>query len=118
LGVLCAWFFLESNALQFFVAGRALPLFVTTMTLAAQAIDTSSLLGNVDSSYRSGFWNGYVGKTANTEHKNRPTQLLSQLTPSFSSIQQQYPQHQQSRHPHWLGLLALSQRHLSRPSRT
>jgi hypothetical protein len=90
LGVLCAWFFLESNALQFFVAGRALPLFVTTMTLAAQAIDTSSLLGNVDLSYRSGFWDGYVGKLQTPGRKRPPNSshiqlLLSRSTTSTSS---------------------------------
>lgn len=58
LGVLCAWIFLDSNALHFFVAGRALSLTVTTFTLAAQALDANALLGNVDLSYRSSFWDG------------------------------------------------------------
>jgi hypothetical protein len=58
LGVLFAWVFLDSNALQFFVAGRSLPLYVTTITLAAQALDSNAILGNVDASYRSSFWDG------------------------------------------------------------
>jgi hypothetical protein len=58
LGITCAWCFLDSNALQFFVAGRTLPLFVTTMTLACQAIDSNAILGNVDLSYRNSFWDG------------------------------------------------------------
>lgn len=58
LGVVCAFYILESNALQFFVAGRSLPLLVTTITLAAQSLDSNALLGNVDLSYRASFWDG------------------------------------------------------------
>ena len=52
------YYLIKGSAENFFVAGRSLPLFVLTMTLAAQAIDSNVLLGNVDLSYKYSFWDG------------------------------------------------------------
>jgi hypothetical protein len=45
-------FFVEGEADNFFVAGRSLPLWIVAMTLAAQSIDSNSILGNADLSYK------------------------------------------------------------------
>jgi hypothetical protein len=45
-------FFVQGEAENFFVAGRSLPLWIVAMTLGAQAIDSNSLLGNADLSYK------------------------------------------------------------------
>jgi len=45
---------------NFFVCGRSLPLFVVTMTLASQSLDSSGALGNVILSYKFHFWDGAV----------------------------------------------------------
>ena len=52
------YYMIKGSAENFFVAGRNLPLVVVSMTMAAQAIDSSSLLGNVDLSYKFSFWDG------------------------------------------------------------
>jgi hypothetical protein len=51
-------FQIKGSAENFFVAGRSLPLLVVSMTLAAQSLDSNSLLGNVDNSYKYSFWDG------------------------------------------------------------
>jgi len=43
---------------NYFVAGRSLPLWVVTATLASQSIDANALLGNVTLSYKYHFWDG------------------------------------------------------------
>lgn len=43
---------------NYFVAGHAIPTWVVCMTLGAQAVDSNSLLGNVDLSYKFSFWDG------------------------------------------------------------
>jgi hypothetical protein len=45
-------FFVEGEAENFFVAGRSLPLWIVAMTLAAQSIDSNSILGNADLSHK------------------------------------------------------------------
>lgn len=37
---------------NFFVGGRSLPLFVITLTLASQSIDSNATLGNADLAYK------------------------------------------------------------------
>lgn len=37
---------------NFFVGGRNLPLFVVTLTLASQSIDSNATLGNADLAYK------------------------------------------------------------------
>lgn len=37
---------------NFFVGGRTLPLFVITLTLASQSIDSNATLGNADLAYK------------------------------------------------------------------
>lgn len=45
---------------NYFVAGRSLPLFVVTATLASQSLDSNAILGNVDLSYKYHFFDGAV----------------------------------------------------------
>jgi Na+/pantothenate symporter len=59
LGV-ATFFAVKGKAENFFVAGRTLPLWVISFTLAAQALDSNALLGNVDFSYKYHFWDGMV----------------------------------------------------------
>ncbi|CAB9519598.1 affinity choline transporter 1 [Seminavis robusta] len=53
-------FLVQGKAENFFVAGRSLPLWIVSMTLGAQSIDSNALLGNVDLSYKYHFWDGAV----------------------------------------------------------
>ena len=53
-------YFLKGQSVNFFVAGRSLPLPVIAMTLASQSIDSNALLGNATLSYRYHFWDGAV----------------------------------------------------------
>jgi len=53
-------YFTESTAENFFVAGRSLPLWIVSITLASQSLDSNALLGNVDLSYRYSFYDGVV----------------------------------------------------------
>ena len=55
-----AFYFVGGKAENFFVAGRSLPLFVVTLTLASQSIDSNALLGNADLSYKYHFYDGAV----------------------------------------------------------
>lgn len=55
-----AYFLVRGSAENFFVAGRSLSLPIVSITLAAQAIDSNALLGNVDLSYKYSFWDGVV----------------------------------------------------------
>jgi Na+/proline symporter len=50
----------RGQSVNFFVAGRSLPLWVVAVTLGAQAVDSNALLGNVDLSYRNSYWDGAV----------------------------------------------------------
>jgi Na+/proline symporter len=54
------YFWVKGKSVNFFVAGRSLPLWVVAMTLGAQSIDSNAILGNADLSYRYGFWDGAV----------------------------------------------------------
>jgi len=53
-------YFIKGDAQNFFVAGRSLPLWVVTMTLASQSIDSNALLGNADLAHYYNFWDGAV----------------------------------------------------------
>ena len=57
---LAARFFVKNDALSFFVANRSLPMWVTSITLASQSLDSNALLGNVDLSYKFSFYDGAV----------------------------------------------------------
>jgi Na+/proline symporter len=46
------YFMVRGQSVNFFVAGRSLPLWVVAVTLAAQSVDSNALLGNVDLSYK------------------------------------------------------------------
>jgi len=50
----------KGKAENFFVAGRTLPLWIVSFTVAAQSLDSNALLGNVDLSYKIQFWDGVV----------------------------------------------------------
>jgi len=52
------YFIVQGEAENYFVAGKSLPLWIVAMTLGAQSVDSNSLLGNVDLSYRFHFWDG------------------------------------------------------------
>jgi hypothetical protein len=52
------YFFVKGESENYFVAGRSLPLWVVSITLAAQSIDSNALLGNADLSYKYHFWDG------------------------------------------------------------
>lgn len=57
----CATYFVvKGKSVNFFVAGRSLPLWIVAMTLGAQSIDSNSILGNADLSYKYSFWDGAV----------------------------------------------------------
>lgn len=48
----------HGDAENYFIAGKSLPLWIVSITLGAQAIESGSLLTNVDLSYRYHFWDG------------------------------------------------------------
>ena len=50
----------QGEAENYFVAGKSLPLWIVAMTLGAQSVDSNSLLGNVDLSYKFHFFDGAV----------------------------------------------------------
>ena len=52
--------FVKGQTVNFFVAGRSLPLWIVSLTLTAQAIDSNALLGNVDLAFRYSFYDGAV----------------------------------------------------------
>eukprot|EP00980_Cylindrotheca_fusiformis_P020078 scaffold7161_cov133-Cylindrotheca_fusiformis.AAC.1 len=54
--VLCV----KGKSENYFVAGRTLPLWVVTATLASQSLDSNAILGNVDLSYKYHFFDGAV----------------------------------------------------------
>lgn len=45
---------------NYFIAGRSFNLFVVSITLASQSVDSNALLGNVDLSYKYSFYDGAV----------------------------------------------------------
>lgn len=49
---LATFFVVHGEAENYFVAGHSLPLWIVAMTLGAQSVDSNSLLGNVDLSYK------------------------------------------------------------------
>ena len=49
---LSTYFVVQGEAENYFVAGHSLPLWIVAMTLGAQSVDSNSLLGNVDLSYK------------------------------------------------------------------
>ena len=51
-------FAIKGKSENFFVAGRSLPLWVVTATLASQSIDANALLGNATLSFKYHFWDG------------------------------------------------------------
>ncbi|KAL7464244.1 hypothetical protein ACHAXS_004588 [Conticribra weissflogii] len=51
-------FVIKGKSENFFVAGRSLPLWVITATLASQSIDSNALLGCATLSYKYHFWDG------------------------------------------------------------
>lgn len=51
-------FIVHGQAVNFFVAGHSLPLWIVAMTLGAQSVDSNALLGNADLSYKFHFWDG------------------------------------------------------------
>ena len=53
-------FFIKDKSENFFVAGRSLPLWVVTLTLGSQSLDSNALLGNADLSYKFHFFDGAV----------------------------------------------------------
>jgi Na+/proline symporter len=53
-----SYFFVDGEAENYFVAGHSLPLWIVAMTLGAQSIDSNTLLGNVDLSYKYHFYDG------------------------------------------------------------
>jgi Na+/proline symporter len=50
----------HGEAENYFVAGHSLPLWIVAMTLGAQSVDSNSLLGNVDLSYKFSYYDGVV----------------------------------------------------------
>lgn len=54
------YFLVQGEAENYFVAGKSLPLWIVAMTLGAQSVDSNSLLGNVDLSYKFHFFDGAV----------------------------------------------------------
>lgn len=46
----------HGDAVQYFIAGKSLPLWIVSITLGAQAIESGSLLTNVELSYKFHFW--------------------------------------------------------------
>jgi len=53
-------YFVKDKSVNYFVAGRSLPLWVIIATLASQSLDSNAILGNVDLSYKYHFWDGAV----------------------------------------------------------
>ena len=56
----CTYFFVKNQSVNYFVAGRSLPLWVVTATLASQSIDSNAILGNADLSYKYHYYDGAV----------------------------------------------------------
>lgn len=50
--------FVGNKSENYFVAGHSLPTWVVAVTLGAQAVDSNSLLGNVDLAYKFSFYDG------------------------------------------------------------
>lgn len=55
-----SFIFIKGESINFFLAGRSLPMWMIAITLAACAIDSNALLGNADLSYKYQFWDGAV----------------------------------------------------------
>jgi hypothetical protein len=50
--------FVGDKSENYFVAGHSLPTWIVAITLGAQAVDSNSLLGNVDLAYSYSFYDG------------------------------------------------------------
>ncbi|KAJ1635514.1 Sodium:solute symporter family-domain-containing protein, partial [Pavlovales sp. CCMP2436] len=57
---LASLYLVRGKNVNFFVAGRTLPLSVIALTLSASSIDSNALLGNADLAYKFQFWDGAV----------------------------------------------------------
>lgn len=57
---IATFFVVQGEAEKYFVAGHSLPLWIVAMTLSAQSVDSNSLLGNIDLSYKFSFYDGAV----------------------------------------------------------
>ena len=55
-----SYFVVKGKSENYFVAGRSLPLWVVTATLASQSLDSNAILGNADLSYKYHFFDGAV----------------------------------------------------------
>jgi Na+/proline symporter len=51
-------YFVKGKAVNFFVAGRTLPLYVVVFALTSSSIDSNALLGNANLSFKYQFWDG------------------------------------------------------------
>ena len=87
IGVLTT-FLVHGDAENYFIAGKSLPLWIVSITLGAQAIESGSLLTNVDLSYRYHFWDGamlpigiglslWVNALLLARHMNAETNVLT-----------------------------------------
>jgi len=54
------YFAVREDSMNFFVAGRNLPIWILVCTLGSQCLDASSALGNLDLAYKYHFWDGAV----------------------------------------------------------
>ncbi len=55
-----AYLRISKQSVNYFVAGRSLPLFVVAATLGSQSLDSNAALGNIDLGYRYHWWDGAV----------------------------------------------------------
>lgn len=58
IGGFLTYKYVQNEVENFFVAGRTLPLWIVTFTLASQSFDASAALGNVDLGYKYHWWDG------------------------------------------------------------
>jgi Sodium:solute symporter family len=57
---LLTYVFVGNKSENYFVAGKSLPTWIVAITLGAAAVDSNSLLGNVDLSFKFSFYDGAV----------------------------------------------------------
>lgn len=60
MGWVIAKLMIKGSYKNFFVCSRTLPLYVVVFALLGQGLDSNSTLGNVNSAYKYGFWDGAV----------------------------------------------------------
>lgn len=56
----CMMYRVRGKVVNFFLCGRSLGIFVCTLALAGQSLDSNATLGNADLSYKYHFWDGAV----------------------------------------------------------